>query len=79
MKDLAVVAACRLCGQGRLIVTRELASGTLYVSCEECESEWVGPESVTSLEAATQRKFGESSFVEREELAEHPWSAFVRD
>lgn len=73
MKDYAIVGTCPICGQGRLIIARDNALGTLYVLCEECESEWNSPEDTKSLEAATHGRFGQSTLVTKEQMEGHPW------
>jgi hypothetical protein len=77
MKNYASIGVCRICSQGRLVITRDDESGILYIRCEECESEWVSPEQSRSLDAATQGVHGRSTMLDRAEVLEHPWSRFL--
>jgi hypothetical protein len=78
MNDYASIGVCPLCSQGRLIIARDNASGALYVLCEECESEWTSPEESNDIHAASRNKFGESTLLERNDLANHPWNTFIK-
>jgi hypothetical protein len=77
MKNYAAIGTCPVCSQGRRIIARDDASGDLYVICEECESEWAGPEQSRRVESATRDVHGPSTLLEREELEGHPWQAFL--
>ena len=46
MNDLLYVGFCPICGQGRQLVFRELASENYYIACEDCESEWRSPDAI---------------------------------
>jgi len=35
---------CVFCGQGRLMIMKDLAQNELYLHCEECEWGWRDPE-----------------------------------
>ena len=35
--------SCPVCGQGRVLVAAEKDGHSLFVVCEDCESEWNGP------------------------------------
>ena len=74
MKDLAWIAECRICGQGRVAVARENSTGALFLMCEECESEWESPGDVKAIAKATRDRFGPATFVERGDLVGHPWA-----
>jgi hypothetical protein len=75
--NYAWMGVCPVCGQGRQIIARENRSGTLYVLCEDCESEWTSPQDAREVDAASRGTFGESTLLTREELADHPWQAFL--
>jgi len=77
MKNLAMIGVCPVCSQGRLLVAKEKSSGVLYIACEDCESEWLNPESC-KVESATHDTFGPSEFLDLEELDKHPWKAFIK-
>lgn len=78
MSNFATVGDCPICRQGQLFVTREIQTGRLYVSCEDCESEWDTPEASSSPNAATRDHYGRSEYVSIDELSEHPWFKFVQ-
>jgi uncharacterized Zn ribbon protein len=77
MKNYAAIGACPVCGQGRLIVARDHSSQSLYVLCEECESEWESPEESKTAEAATHDVHGQSTLLDRLDLEEHPWRKWL--
>jgi hypothetical protein len=72
-KNLAAIGTCPICGQGRLIISRDNASQKLFVLCEECESEWDSPEASRSLDNATRDVRSQSTMLERDDLIGHPW------
>lgn len=39
-------SVCPACEQGRLVVTKALDTGKLFLLCEECESAWLTPEEI---------------------------------
>ena len=77
MKNYAVVGACPLCSQGRLIVAKDNGSAQLYVLCKECESEWESPEQANDVIYATRDVHGPSTLLERADLEGHEWSRFL--
>jgi hypothetical protein len=76
-KNYAWIGVCPVCGQGRQIIARENRSGTVYVLCEDCESEWTSPPDASMVAAASRDVFGESTLLTWEEIAQHPWHAFL--
>jgi formate dehydrogenase maturation protein FdhE len=75
--DIAVVGYCPICGQGRQFVARDASTGTMFVYCEECESEWDSPAHARSVEHASQGKYTLSSPVSVFELRWHDWFANI--
>ncbi len=76
-KNYAWTGICPVCGQGRQTIACENRSGILYVLCEDCESEWRSPQEARDVDSASRGAFAESTLLTREELADHPWSAFL--
>jgi len=77
MKNYAAIGTCPVCSQGRLVIAREIATGRLYVLCEECESEWSSPEDSREVGEAGRESHGPSTLLEREALEGHPWRKFL--
>jgi hypothetical protein len=77
MNDMAVVGTCPICGQGRLLVVVDNATNVMFVSCEECESEWDTPHSSHHGALATRDTHGTYTVMTRDELANHPWSSML--
>lgn len=73
MKNYAAIGTCIICGQGRLIIAKERSSGSLFIVCEECESEWHSPEASKSIDTATRDAHGQYTLLVREDLDDHPW------
>jgi len=76
-ENYAWIDICPICRQGRQLIAREARTRILYILCEECESEWRSPSDARDIDSALRDTFGESTPLTREELAEHPWSAFL--
>jgi hypothetical protein len=72
MRDYAVIGGCVICSQGMLYIARATASQELFVSCEECLSEWESPTTV-SIGKSTWGKHESAELVEYEDLKDHPW------
>jgi hypothetical protein len=77
MKNYAAIGTCALCGEGRLIISRDDESGVLYVLCEECETEWTSPEESRVIEVGTRGSHGRSTLLERVDLVGHPWEGHL--
>ena len=75
--EIAVVGYCPVCGQGRLWVVRENATGTLYVSCDECFAQWDSPQHIGLADVVYGEKYGPFSPMRVEDLRDHPWFSFV--
>jgi hypothetical protein len=73
-QDIALAGYCPVCGQGRQLVAREHSTGSLYVLCEDCESEWDSPDDVSDAERAHRDTHGRSSYVTIREMQSHSWS-----
>lgn len=68
---------CPCCGQGTQFVSKETASGNLFVSCDDCFAEWETPDKATSCDLATRDKFGSCVYLHSKELIDHPWYRYV--
>jgi hypothetical protein len=77
-KDYAcVVDSCKMCGQGKVVVLRQEGSGTLFVSCEDCESEWLSPEDALVPKNTRREQVDRATPLERDELLAHEWAKFL--
>jgi hypothetical protein len=56
---------------------REQGSGTLFVSREDCESEWLSPEDARARRNTWGEQFGPASPLGRDELLGHEWAQFL--
>lgn len=65
--------SCPVCGQGRVLVAREKDGRSLFVVCEDCESEWNEPYESHDALVATRDRHTFLHYVEPDELADHPW------
>ena len=75
--NFALVGYCKVCGQGRQFIARELSSASLYVVCEDCEAEWNCPSDASMVGRALTTQHGQSEFVEVWEIAGHPWATEI--
>lgn len=79
MHTASVGEGCPVCGQGRLLITVSMNVGELFVMCEDCESEWVDPESAVVLKEPTRGKFVFLRFASLDDLNKHPWLQNVNE
>jgi hypothetical protein len=81
MKDPAInyawINQCPVCRQGRVIIAKENSSGRMFLLCEECDSEWKSPAEFLAKQPASRDKFSEATFLARDEVADHPWAAYL--
>jgi hypothetical protein len=58
------------------MIAREIASGTIFVICEECYSEWPSPEAIRGP-ALPWESFDKYEILSRDEVMRHPWAQFL--
>ncbi|MNT35251.1 hypothetical protein D3C72_1712720 [compost metagenome] len=68
---------CPVCGQGRILVATDRGSDSLFVVCEDCESEWSEPQQSNNSALVDVNGHASMRFVEPHELIGHPWYSFV--
>lgn len=69
--------ACPVCGQGRVLVASEKDGHSLFVICEDCESEWSEPSESHDASLAIRDRHTFSRYLEPDELMDHPWYSLV--
>jgi len=79
MHTVSVGEGCPVCGQGRLLVALSTKLDELFVMCEDCESEWLDPESAVTTKEPTRGKFGFLRFASLDDLNGHPWLQHVNE
>ena len=79
MHTASVGEGCPACGQGRLLIALSTNLDELFVMCEDCESEWVDPESAVASKEPTRGKFGFLRFANVDDLNGHPWLQHVNE
>lgn len=68
---------CPVCGQGRIFVAEEQRIGTLFLICENCESEWNGPSASKDAALATRDQHPFLRYLMPGDLSTHPWHSSV--
>lgn len=68
---------CPVCGQGRVFVASENNGHSVYVVCEDCESEWSEPGESHDASVASRDRHTFSRYLESDELMDHPWYSGV--
>jgi len=63
MKNVAWVGLCPICSQGRQIISRENATGKLFILCQECDAEWQSPDDLRDSTKSSRYTLGPSTFV----------------
>lgn len=77
MQFAIVNDACPVCGQGRILVALEKDDHSLFVICEDCESEWNGPEESHDASKTSRDQHSFLRYLESDEMKNHPWYAMV--
>lgn len=74
----AVVSeTCQVCGQGRVLVASEKDGHSLFVICEDCESEWNESRRSHDVSVASRDRHAFSRYLEPDELTDQPWYFLV--
>lgn len=63
---------CPVCNQGWVQIVKEKESGTLFVCCSECETEWSNPEEI-QIENGTQCVYGSTEELTMDEVRKIGW------
>lgn len=67
---------CPICDQGWIQILKEKQSGTLFLCCDECETEWLSPSEI-QRENGSQGRFGESASASQQEAETMGWDKFA--
>ncbi|GAB1827522.1 hypothetical protein MyNCGM70_03870 [Achromobacter xylosoxidans] len=65
--------ACSVCGQGRVLVALEEDQHSLFVICEDCESEWNEPRESHDASKAGRDQHSFLRYLEFNEMKGHSW------
>lgn len=68
---------CPVCSQGWVEIVKDKASGTLFVTCSECEAEWLSPEEIGRPNAGSRNKFGQIVAPTEAEIDAKGWRKFT--
>lgn len=68
-----VKESCPVCGEGGVLVAVEKDGRTLFVICEDCESEWSTPIESSDASLATRDKHTFLRYFEPADLIGHRW------
>lgn len=75
------IGECGLCGQGALLICVDRSIASLFIFCNECESQWESPESynngddrIPSHQEYTSIK---DAFID--EISEEGWAKFISE
>lgn len=68
---------CPVCGQGRVLVALEKDGHSLFIVCEDCESEWREPSESCDASIATRDKHTFLRYLNSDELMEHRWHPLI--
>jgi len=77
MHYAVVSEVCSICGQGRILVATDPRRESLFVVCEDCESEWSEPQQCANSGLVNLKGHARLLRVEPHELIGHPWYEFV--
>lgn len=68
-----VKESCPVCGQGRVLVAVEKDGHSLFVVCEDCESEWSTPIESCDASLATRDQHTFLRYLAPADLIGHQW------
>lgn len=68
-----VKESCQVCGQGRVLAAVEKDGHSLFVVCEDCESEWSTPIESFDASLATRDQHTFLRYLEPADLIDHQW------
>lgn len=75
--NAVVNESCPVCGQGRVLVAVEKDGHSLFVFCEDCESEWNEPGESRDASSATRDRHTFSHCLQPDELVGYQWYPLV--
>ena len=73
MHYAVVNETCPVCGQGRILIASDKNGHSLFVLCEDCESEWDKPSESHNASVANRDRHTFSRYLQPDELTDHPW------
>ncbi len=69
---------CPICDQGWVQIVKEKTTGTLFLCCSECETEWSNPEQIF-IENGTQDMYGYIEEPTMDEVKKIGWDGFLME
>lgn len=63
---------CPFCEQGRQVIFKKVATGKVFIYCEECEAEWEDIEKISDKNSRV-HSFEPARPASRKDLENHPW------
>ncbi len=79
MHTVSVGEGYPVCGQGRHLVAASTNLDEPFVMCEDCESEWVDPESAVASKEPKRGKFGFFGYARVADMNGYPWLQHVNE
>ena len=70
-------AWCPVCQQGWIEFVKDIATGLIYLCCNECEVEWSNPEDIFDSNKGTRFKYGNSIEPTKEEILSKGWGRYI--
>ena len=70
------ISRCRICGQGDVIIVREIKTQIFSLMCDDCFSQWKNPEALFSNEGDEEESDLQLDFYE-DEIEESGWVKYV--
>jgi len=67
---------CPVCNQGWIEIVKETETGSLYLCCTECETEWANPSDI-QVENGTQAHYSSCADPTSEEIEAMNWDRFI--
>lgn len=71
------IGECYVCSQGWAVIMREISTGTHFVYCNECETEWNDPVDFNKRHNEKRFVYGNAYEPDDEELAAIGWERYV--
>lgn len=72
------IAWCNICNQGWINILKDRETEEIFVSCDECESEWDTPESYLNNDVGRFYTHGLANNPECDEVLELGWNKYIQ-
>ena len=77
MKNGFNVGECYFCRQGNVYICKSSLTGEIYLTCEECFTDWPTPEDFLKMQSGIRKDEDRIEYLSKAEMLDHPWRPYV--